>query len=407
MEFNMITTRVSSAGHLTISEHGVFLHPANAKTRPGKKVAERIQVRALVTREGTTNKSVDLGFIDCNGEFAEVTISPSDFADFRRFRTWLLDNGYKFPADPKIAQMLHSYVVEQAPIQRRHVLHRPGWYENHYVFADERVRLTDRVLSFQAADPAHARNFGTAGTLEGWKTGVAKYGCHSTRLTFSISLALASALLRFTDVESGGIHLTGDSGIGKTTSLLVAASVGGKAIRDSLFSWDSTKTGLDELAAAYNDNLLGLDEIERAPDTAGRAKEIRDAAFRLAGGTGRIRSALYGAKTGKQSITWRLFFISTGETSLNEVAHIESMKRLKGEQVRAIDLPGEVHDQFGIFESLPAEYTDSRKLVENIEVECQKNYGVALREFVKCVARDSATISADIEALMQMFFTDA
>src|SRR5881275_2043499 len=43
-------------------------------------------------------------------------------------------------------------------------------------------------------------------------------------------------------------------------------------------------------------------------------------------------------------------FLSTGETSLNEVARMEALERLKGEAVRAIDLPAKVHDQFGIFE---------------------------------------------------------
>jgi putative DNA primase/helicase len=403
-----MTKQVSHHGYLVINDKGVFLHPADGKARPARKVAESIGVGALVTIEGTTNKFVGLRFFDRNREITDVTMAPSEFADFRRFKSLLLDHGYKFPTDPGIAQMLHSHLVELSPRERRHVLHRQGWHENQFVFAGEQVRLADRVLTFEPAYPEHARNFGKGGTLPDWKVGVANHGYHSTRLTLSISLGLAAALLKFSDVESGGIHLTGESGVGKTTCLLAAASVGGKAVRNSLFSWDTTRTGLEELAAAYNDNLLGLDEIERAPDTAGRAKELRDAAFKLAGGTGRIRSALYGAKTGKQPITWRLFFISTGETSLNEVARIDSMNRLRGEQVRAIDLPAEVHDKFGIFESLPAEYnTDSRKLAEDIEAACRQNYGMALREFVKCVARDSATISSDIEALMQMFFTGA
>jgi hypothetical protein len=40
----------------------------------------------------------------------------------------------------------------------------------------------DRVLSFEPANPDHARNFGVGGTLQGWKDGVATHACHSTRL---------------------------------------------------------------------------------------------------------------------------------------------------------------------------------------------------------------------------------
>jgi putative DNA primase/helicase len=282
--------------------------------------------------------------------------------------------------DLVITQMLHSHLVEQPPKQRRHIIHRQGWYENHFVFPGEPIQMEDRVLSFEPANPDHARNFGWGGTLQSWKNGVAQHARHSTRLTLSISLALAAALLKFTGVENGGIHLTGDSAFSKTTFMLAAASVGGRAVRNDLYSWDNTKTGLEELAAAHNDGLLCLDEIQRAEDIAAtRDKVIRDAVFKVAGGTGRIRSTFYRAKMGQQTITWRVLFLSTGEHSLNEIARIDAMKQLKGELVRAIDLPALVHKEYKSFESLPAEYSNARKLAEDIEAECLKNYGVALR----------------------------
>lgn len=402
-----MSTQVSQLGKLSITRAGVLLEPPVGTILPTVKIARRIQVLALVTIEGTTIKLVEVGFTDCTRQFVKVTISPSDFADFRRFRTVLLDHGYEFPRDPKLAQRLHTILLEQTPLGRKHMLNRQGWYEKKFVFAGEPVRLGDRVLSFEPVHLDHARNFGHGGTLTGWKLGVAKYARYSTRLTFSISVGLTAPLLCYTDVESGCFHLTGDSGVGKTTCLLAATSVGGRAVRNDLFTWDITKTGLEELAAAHNHMLLGLDEIQRASDTAGRAKELRDAIFRIAGGTGRIRSAIYGAKVGARTISWRLLLLSTGETSLNEVARIDSLERLKGELVRAIDLPAQVHNQHGIFESLPPGYMQSLKLVEEVEAECQRNYGVAQREFVKRVAEDAETIRLDIATLMQKFIEGA
>jgi hypothetical protein len=89
------------------------------------------------------------------------------------------------------------------------------------------------------------------------------------------------------------------------------------------------------------------------------------------------------------------------------VARIDSVERLKGELVRAIDLPAQVHDRDGIFESLPPEYTGSLELVEEIEAECRKNYGVALREFVRRVAENAETIEVQITTAMQEFFDGA
>jgi putative DNA primase/helicase len=398
-----VSTKVSDPGQLSITDHGVLLRPPVGTIRPEAKIAERIQVLALVTVEGTTIKFLDIGFIDCTRRFVKVTMSPSEFADFRRFRTVLLDHGYTFPSNPNLAQRLHAELLTQKPLTRRHMLHHQGWYQNRFVFAGEPVRLGDQIFSFEPAHPDHARNFAYGGTLPDWKVGVARHGRYSSRLTLSISLALAAPLLNFTDVESGGVHLAGDSGIGKTTCLLAAASVGGKAVRNELYSWDVTKTGLEDLAAAHNHMLLSLDEIQRASDTAGRAKEVRDAVFRIASGTGRTRSAVYGAKMGTRTITWRLLLLSTGETSLNEVARLDSLERLKGELVRAVDLPAQVHDQYGIFESLPPGYTEV-KLAEEIEAECLNNYGVAQREFVNCVAEDVETIKTAIAEEMQKFF---
>jgi hypothetical protein len=51
-------------GHLSISERGVFLHPTHPKTRPAKWIANRIEVGALVTIEGATNKLVEVRFLD-------------------------------------------------------------------------------------------------------------------------------------------------------------------------------------------------------------------------------------------------------------------------------------------------------------------------------------------------------
>ena len=399
-----MNSKVSNLRQLVIKKSGVFLIPPVGSSGPAEKIAERIQVQALVTNEGTSAKLLDIVFLDRTGKPVKITMTPSDFAKFSTFRDTVLDHGYVLPSKPRLAQMLHAHLWAQNPRMQRHILHRQGWHQKRFVFAGASVRLGDQILSFEPAHPDHARNFGCAGTLDGWKEGVAMYAEHSTRLTLAISLAFAAALLPFCDVESGGIHLVGDSGMGKTTLLLAASSVGGKAVRNNLYSWDVTRTGLEELAGAYNHMLLCLDEIERAANTATRAREVRDAVFRLASGTGRIRSAIYGKKIGNSTITWKLFFLSTGETSLNEVASMDALGRLKGEVVRAIDLPAKVHDQYGIFESLPSEYTASVKLVERIEAECLRNYGVALREFVKRIAQDQATIRNNIAKRMETFY---
>ena len=64
-------------------------------------------------------------------------------------------------------------------------------------------------------------------------------------------------------------------------------------------------------------------------------------------------------------------------------------------------------NRYGIFEALPPGHADSLILVEQIEAACLINYGVALREFVSHVSRDSQTIGAEITAAMQKFLKGA
>jgi uncharacterized protein (DUF927 family) len=279
---------------LIVKDNGVWLPPPVPGKRPSRWLSKELGIGHWITTEGTTIKRIEIRFRDRDNELVKLPMSPSEFADFRQFRRLVLDHGYQFPADETFTRELHSKLVGQAAKRHRHIIHRQGWYRDHFVFPGEPIWIEDRVVCFEPPNPEHARNFGSGGTLQGWKDGVAKYAPHSTRLTLSISLAFAAAILEFADVENGGVHLYADSTTGKTTFMLAAASVGGKAIRNQLYLWDHTKTGLDDLATAHNDTLLCLDEILRAEDIAAtRAKVIRDATFRLAGGSGKIYSTAY------------------------------------------------------------------------------------------------------------------
>src|ERR1044071_10501503 len=144
----MMPTRESNIGRVSITDQGVLLHPPAGKIYPTRRIAYRIGLLALVTVEGTTIKFVDIGFIDCIQRFVRVTMSPSEFAELRRFKATLLDHGYAFPRDPDHGRMLHAELLSQQPLWRRHVLHRQGWYENRFIFAGEPVRVRDRTLSF-------------------------------------------------------------------------------------------------------------------------------------------------------------------------------------------------------------------------------------------------------------------
>jgi putative DNA primase/helicase len=68
------------------------------------------------------------------------------------------------------------------------------------------------------------------------------------RLGLLISTAFTGPLLEITAEPSGGIHLFGQSQIGKTVALASAASVWGKADMSGVIrSWRATANGLKAL----------------------------------------------------------------------------------------------------------------------------------------------------------------
>ncbi|HOJ23186.1 MAG TPA: DUF927 domain-containing protein, partial [Armatimonadota bacterium] len=90
----------------------------------------------------------------------------------------------------------------------------------------------------------------------------------SGKMLAAVLLGLASMLLEFSGIESGGINLKGSSSTGKTTALAAAASLfGGPSYVNR---WRATSNGLESLAALHNDTLLILDELAQVdPREAG------------------------------------------------------------------------------------------------------------------------------------------
>jgi putative DNA primase/helicase len=202
-------------------------------------------------------------------------------------------------------------------------------------------------------------------------------------MMFAISISMASLLLRVSGDESGVFHLYGRaSGVGKGLLELVGLSVHGAAIRNELLHWDATDTGIDELAAEHCDRLLVLDELGRlADDPKTAAAKAQRVSFKIAAGIGRIRSVNFGNKG--NLCRWRVFVLSSGELAISEMANAAGKNRLKGDQVRMIDIPADANSKFGIFDHLPDGQSSSKSLAAQIETAASQNFGHPSRILVK------------------------
>lgn len=300
----------------------------------------------------------------------------------------LMNGGYSVPPATDRQTCLMEHLQKPTKLRYR-IVARTGYAGGAYVRGDGKVvaRTDDKItVLYDPFSPPRFEHAAIDGTMDGWVKLVAKPAMHSSRMMCSISLSLASLLIHPLEGESGVFHFYGPSSVGKSLLELAALSVHERACREDLPHWDVTSTALDELAAEHCDRLLVLDDTGGLATNLQKASALaRRAAFKIAGGVGRIRSASFG-RYGNQC-RWRVYVISSGEQGISELAAAAGRKRLKGDEVRMIDIPAQGDPRYGIFDTVPSG-SSSANLVAMIEEGCRMHYGHAADKFLKKLQAD-------------------
>ncbi len=262
------------------------------------------------------------------------------------------------------------YIASQHPRRHMRAATATGWNDSTFVLPDEVIGAND--VWFQAT--GRTAPYGTAGTLDGWKQSVAATAEGNPLVMLAISAAFAGALLEPLCIDGAGLHIYGDSSTGKTTALVAGISVwGGMSFRRQ---WRATANGLEGAGTMHTDTLLALDEIgECAP------RDLYEAAYALANGTGKSRANKHGEA--RKAAQWRVFVLSTGETTIAARIASGGIESKAGQGLRILDIP--VAGKFGLFDSLCGMDSGAR-LSDALRDGAAKNYGHAGRQFVRRMA---------------------
>ena len=297
-------------------------------------------------------------------------------SDGREALMKLMDGGYRFNLGMK--RQLIDY-LNSKPTDNTRIRHdRLGWIPdtNNFMFGDGAVGYANAVKYIYTGHTPIQSD--VAGTLDEWRDEVAALCLGNSRLLLSTSLAFAGPLLRLTNQSSFGVHLVGPSSIGKSTAMLVAASVLGKPA-NKIQTWNATKVGLETTADLCNDSTLFLDEIGQAdPHVLG------DTIYMLANGEGRARANADLSRRAK--LQWRTTFLSNGEVDLEHSLASVGKRHKAGHDVRMINIEADT-DRHGIFEELhghPSGASPSKTLAERTT----RYHGVAFRSFVEELTLD-------------------
>ncbi len=310
---------------------------------PALWICSKLEITALTRDAKNESWGRLLEFDDLDGTHHTWAL-PMDLlkGDGAEYRGVLLSMGLQMSTMTKARNLLTQYIQTMIVNIRARCVDRTGWHEGVFVMPDLAIGEGDERILYQSASAAPG-TFKKKGKLADWQKHVAAPCAGNSRLVLAVSAAFAAPLLEITGMESGGFHYRGDSSTGKTTALRVAASIWGGA--DYLQRWRATDNGLEALAAQHSDCLLVLDEISQVdPKAAG------EVAYMLANGSGKARANRTG--TMRDTASWRVLFVSSGEAGLAEHMALANRKPKAGMEVRLLDIPADAEQGLGLFDTL-------------------------------------------------------
>ncbi|MCO5118770.1 MAG: DUF927 domain-containing protein [Burkholderiaceae bacterium] len=298
--------------------------------------------------------------------------------------------------DPNAHRLLGQYLQSVTPKRRIRCALQVGWSGSSYVLPDEVIGPDAAGVIFQSGERGHDEHT-RAGTLDGWREGVAAHAIGNPLLALALSAAFAGPLLGKCNAEGGGVHYVGDSSTGKTTAIEAACSVWGGA--NFRRSWRATANGIEGAAALFNDGLLALDEISECDP-----REVGAIVYALGNGRGKQRASRTG--NARNVTRWRCVILSSGERAI-ATAMAEGGRLAKaGQAVRLLDVPAA--RRFGAWDTLH-DFPSGPALSDAIKRAAATHHGQAGRAFLHRLthdARDFAELLERFKALPE-FEADA
>ena len=353
-------------------------------------ICSPMHVEALTHDSAQNNFGRLLRFTNALGKWRQwampMEMLKGDGADLRGA---LLSMGVQLDPGNAGRHMLATYLQSRIPPKRLEAVLQTGWAGGDF----KAYALPDTVIGPQAskvtfqAQGLHADEYTQRGTLEGWKQSIAAPAVGNPVLCLGLCTAFAGPVQALVGIESGGLHLIGDSSTGKTTALQAACSVwGGESFRRS---WRATANGLEGAAALFNDGLLALDEISECDP-----RDVGEVVYMLGNGRGKQRASRTG--TARTVTYWRCSVLSTGERSI-AASMMEAGQRVKaGQAVRLLDIP--VQRTYGAWDTLHG-HSNGPAFSDAIKRAARQQYGTAGRAFLEKLTRDTNDMATRLEAI--------
>jgi Domain of unknown function (DUF927) len=305
--------------------------------------------------------------------------------------------------------------IKQAPPEYRLAAAHVGWRSEQTAFV-----LHERVVGTEAGEkrlvPPHWLGKGDlaalkhVGSLDRWIEEVADPCRFSTRLMFALSCAFAAPLVKIMGMQSFGAMLFASAKVGKSTALVVGASVIGLGTESALPNFNTTDASFYERARSFNDLLYAVNEVGLADKKkASIYSVLRERVYGYAEGRDTSRHSGSGFASASSSATWRGVLLGSSEHSCEALARMAGQDRDAGEYARVFDVPVVDEGLTSVIDRVPNEVAAdeiaawSRQQLGDLRKACAANHGVAIEPYLVHLMEAGASLPDSITAYMQAF----
>jgi putative DNA primase/helicase len=345
----------------------------------------------FAVRPTNTDWHLQLEFEDMDDKVKSILIPREKLFRGNYAIRELLRAGLEVSNDPRRISQLAGALAEMKPTARASLAPRLGWQEDYagFVLPDGSAVGPNKII-YEGID---AIKDARRGTLDGWRSQIARFAIGNDLLMTAMSTSFAAPLLRPLGVPSGVLHFQGNSSIGKSTILAAAATVftGPRHIE----SWRVTDSGLEMIALAHSGRVLILDELGEVA-----AQHFNAISYMLGNGKGKGRYQLF-HKGRTRAITFEVLVLSSGELSVHEKLAEAGIALKDGQRARVLNIPT-AGRRYGIYDELHG-YSSGRHLNDAILAATKTHHGVAGPAWIKEILADLNGIKARAEAEMQAF----
>ena len=195
--------------------------------------------------------------------------------------------------------------------------------------------------------------FGIEGTVDEWREQIAEPFAGNSIATLAVGVALSGPVTPWAGVPPGIFHIFCASKHGKSLASTIGQSVYGRPLIPNEtaadpfgLSWLATANGIGRMVLVRSSIGAFLDELNQ-----GRAKDIADAAYRIANGIDKAR--LGGGKLEPRP-TYCVPGFSTGEEAMVDFLGRNGVRVTDGMRARFADIPAEVQPG-SVFEKFGAD----------------------------------------------------